>query len=245
MMTAARSHEAKAEWARAAACYRELVYLQSSSEEARYRHAWVSRQAATSLDDRKQAFFQLEAILERAPFHLAALRTHLDLALELDMAAAALTSAERLYSIDRHEATTLQMCFEAMLRFSPNSSGLPAISVESLSELAEKSGPVSQWRDNLVIEVAAFCCNHSDSVDSRLTSAVASAVRKAAHQLDSCKLISNYGILTTSLEKEQPRLSSPARASTPIAQSTWHTGFTWNQPKKRGLARSLTRRNNS
>ncbi|MEO2028570.1 MAG: archaeosortase/exosortase family protein [Fuerstiella sp.] len=185
MMTAGRGHEATADWTRAAACYRDLVYLQPSAQEARFRHAWVSGQAATTLTGRKQVFFQLEEILDRAPFHVATLRTHLDLALELDTAAAAIRSAERLYSIDRHEATTLQMCVEAMLRFPADDSGLPVLSAEILSELAENFGPASQWRDNLVIELAAFCCRHADSVDSGLTDSIGSAVTQSAREVGS------------------------------------------------------------
>ncbi len=187
MMIAARSHEERNDWARAAACYRELAYLQSSPEESRYRYACVLRQAAESFDDRKQAFFQLEALLERAPLHLAAMRTHLDMAIELNMAAAALRSAERLYAIDRYDATSLQLCVEAILRFPANSSALPAISTESFAELFEKLGPVTGWRDSLVIEVAGFCCGHPDSADSRLTSAVGSAIQEAASRVGSAK----------------------------------------------------------
>ena len=185
MMTAARDYEATADWPRAAARYRELVYLKPSAQEARYRHAWVSRQAATTLTERKQVFFQLETILNRTPFHVAALRTHLDLALELDMAVAAIRSAERLYSIERHDANTLQMCVEAMLRFPERFSGLPRLSTESLTQLVENLGPASQWRDNLVIELAEFCCRHADSVDSDLTDAIAPAVTKSANEVDS------------------------------------------------------------
>ncbi len=187
MLSAARSYEEKADWACAADCYRELMFLHSSPEQASYRYAWVSRQAANSLADREHVFFQLEAILERTPFQIAVLRMHLDLALELDRAAAAVRSAERLYAIDRHDSVTLQMCVEAMLRFPSDSSGLPGISAASLSKLAQELGPVSQWRDDLVVEVAVFCCDHPDSLDSRLTNAVGSAIADVACHRGSAK----------------------------------------------------------
>ncbi|WP_250933656.1 tetratricopeptide repeat protein [Aporhodopirellula aestuarii] len=164
-----------------------MIVLQSSPLEASYRHAWVSRQAATSLAEKEEAFFQLESVLKRAPFHLAALQSHLDLALELDRAPAAIRSAERLYSIDRRNVTTLQMCAEVVMRYPTEQFVLPSISKESLSELVQKFGPVPQWRDSLVIEFANYCCHHPDSVDSQLTSAVGAAITTAADHIGSAK----------------------------------------------------------
>ncbi|TWT83603.1 Transmembrane exosortase [Planctomycetes bacterium CA13] len=184
-MTTARRYEANADWAHAADCYQELMYLNSSPEEANYRHAWVSRQAATNRAEREQVFFELEALLNRAPFHLAALRMHLDLSLELGEASAAIRSAERLYSMDRHDATTMQMCAEVRMRLPSASSRLPEISMESLSEPVEVFGPVSKWRDSLVIAVAEFGCHHPDSVDSRLTKAIGSVIPKSANRVGS------------------------------------------------------------
>jgi exosortase len=186
MMAAARSHESNADWDRAAACYQELIYLQSSPDQARYRYAWVSRQSAKNEADRNKVMFQLEAILSRTPFHQDALRTHLDLALELDEATA-LRSAERLYSLECHDPTTRQMCIEAMLRFHPERSQLPAISVESINRLVEEFGPATDWRHGFVMEVAAFSCRHPEAIDRQLTSSVGTVITKAAKQLGSAE----------------------------------------------------------
>ncbi len=187
LMSTGRGHEASGDWAAAASCYQELVRLQLLPVEASYRHACVSRQVARSRDDRRQVLLQLEALLQRAPLHVAALRTHLDTALELDLAKPALRSAERLYAVDRDEPATLQACAEATLCFSSRSSALPACSAESMHELLEELGPVSGWRDSLVIEVAAHCCVSPDSVDRRLTRDISSAIEAAADRVGSAK----------------------------------------------------------
>ena len=184
MMTAARGHEAVGDWESAASCYRQLMSLQVSAEEASYRHACVSCQAENSRAELRQVLLQLEALLNRAPRHVAALRMHLDLALQLDLAVAT-RSARQLYDIEPDEAKTLQMCVEAILRFPADSAGLPVFTADSLGELVERFGPVSQWRDNLVVELAAFCCQHPDTADSRLTSTVGSAITKSAVNLGS------------------------------------------------------------
>lgn len=179
IMTAALGHEAVGDWENAATCYRQLMSLQVSADEASYRHACVSGQAAISRAELRQVLLQLEALLNRAPRHVAALRMHLDLALQLDLAVAT-RSARQLYEIEPDEAKTLQMCVEAILRFPAESAGLPVFTADSLEELVEKLGPVSQWRDNLVVQLAAFCCQHPDTVDTRLISTVGSAITKSA-----------------------------------------------------------------
>ncbi len=176
VMAKARGYEVDSDWERAAECYRDLAHWQTSPVEANYRQVCVSLQAASSRDDRRQAFLQLKGILQRAPLHVGVLRTYLNLALELDMADAALQSAERLYLIDRHQATTLQMCAETRLRFASEPSALPAITAESLSSWIDRLGQVSTWRDDLVIEVAAICCQQPDAVDRSLVNAIQVAI---------------------------------------------------------------------
>jgi tetratricopeptide (TPR) repeat protein len=180
VMAKARGYEADSDWERAAECYRDLAHWQTSPVEANYRQVCVSLQAASSRDDRRQAFLQLEGILQRAPLHVGVLRTHLNLALELDKADAAVQSAERLYLIDRHQAATLQMCAETRLRFASEPSALPAITAESLSSWIDRLGQVSTWRDDLVIEIAAICCQQPGAVDRSLVNAIQAAVCDAA-----------------------------------------------------------------
>ncbi|QDV40957.1 Transmembrane exosortase [Stieleria neptunia] len=180
-LTEARVHEANADWDGAAMCYRTLLQLQPEQIDARYRYAWASLQGADSVDASMQAFYQLESVLEQAPSHVDALRTHLELALDLDQAKSASRSAERLYGIDRRDAHSLRLCVEAMLRF-PHGSGdrHPLITVDRLNRWMERFGPTSQWRDRLVIEVASYCCDHAKSMDRRVTSAIEPAIADAA-----------------------------------------------------------------
>jgi exosortase len=185
VMTTGRSHEAAADWENAADCYCELMSLQLSATEASYRHAYVSRQIAGTPADLEQVLLQLESLLNRAPGHVAAAQLQLDLAFELDHAASAIRGAERLYVTTRDDAASLRMCIEAMLRYPAESSALPTLSAVLLNELADKFGPESQWSNRLVIELAAFCCQHPDTVDSRLITAVGSAITKSAISVDS------------------------------------------------------------
>jgi exosortase len=186
LMAAGRTAESQADWDRAAACYQELIYLDASPEDARFRHALVSQQAATSEEDQQQVMLQLEAILARFPFHMDALRTHLDMALELD-APAALQSSQRLYSLKCHDAATLQMCITAMLRFHPDPTTLPLISVDSINGMVEKLGPASGWRNRFLLEIAELSCRYPDSVDPALTEGVSSAISKATSEVGSAE----------------------------------------------------------
>lgn len=182
-ITDARIHERNADWDQATECYRRLIDLQPSRTEMRYRHAWVSLQAAESVEERMQAFFQFEAILNQSPFHREALRTHLEMALEQGDAYSAIHSAESLYSIDRHDSGSLRLCLEAMLRFPRDSTGHPAIKVDRFSNLVNRFGPISQWRDHLVIAVASYCCNHPEAIDRSVTGVVEPALANASAQI--------------------------------------------------------------
>ncbi len=182
----ARGHEANADWDRAASCYRELFQLQPEQIDARYRYAWASLQDADSVDASMQAFYQLESVLEQAPSHVDALRTHLELALELDQAKSACRSAERLYAIDRRDAHSLRLCVEAMLRFPHGSRARhPLITVDRMNRWIDRFGPTSGWRDRLVIELASYCCDHAESVDRSVADAIEPAITDAASGVDS------------------------------------------------------------
>lgn len=187
MTNAAHNHEVKAEWRQAATCYQELLYLDPSSDEMRFRHAWVTLQGARNIEERKRVFFQLESLVQRAPAQQDALRTHLELALELGAARSALRSAKHLYFADRHNSRTVQMVVEALLRFSPDSPDLSSLSVDSLNQLADTMGPPSQWSDDLVIEMAEFCCCHPDCKNTQLVSAVGRVITPTAVKLDSAR----------------------------------------------------------
>ena len=186
-MNAACRHEAKGDWSRAASCYCELLSLQPTSDEIRSKHARILCQSARSPEERRQACCQLEAVFERAPFHEAALRTHLDLALKLDREEAALRSAQRLRAMKGQDTATRQMCDEAMMRASSAAAELHAIVVDSFPNLVRSVGPVCQWRDSFLIELAAFCCRHKDSADSQLIEAIGGAITKAAGNIGSAE----------------------------------------------------------
>ncbi|MDV6029939.1 MAG: tetratricopeptide repeat protein [Phycisphaera sp. RhM] len=180
-LTRARGHEANADWDRAALCYRELLQLQPDRIDARYRYAWASLQDADSVDASMRAFYQLESVLEQAPSHVDALRTLLELALELDQAKSACRSAERLYAIDQRDAHSLRLCVEAMLRFPHGSRPRhPLITVDRLNRWMDRFGPTSLWRDRLVIELASYCCDHAESMDRRVADAIEPAIADAA-----------------------------------------------------------------
>ncbi|PAY21305.1 hypothetical protein CKO51_01635 [Rhodopirellula sp. SM50] len=177
----ARGHEANADWDRAASCYRELLQLQPDRVETRYRYAWASLQGADSVDGRMRVFYQLESVLEQAPSHVDALRTHLQLALELDQAKSACRSAERLYAIDQRNAQSLRLCVEAMLRFPHGSRPRhPLVTVDRLNRWLDRFGPPSLWRDRLVIELASYGCDHAESMDRRVADAIEPAIADAA-----------------------------------------------------------------
>lgn len=187
MMNEARDYEAASNWDRAAECYRELAHWHSSPVDAHFRHVRVALQSANSRDDREQALLRLEGILQQSPLHLDALRTHLDLALKLGEADAAVRTAERLYLIDHHDETTMQMCVETRLRFPSRPSRLPDLSAGSLSDWAQRLGPVSTWRDSLVIEIAAFCSQHPESVELALKTVLHPAITSAADRTGTAK----------------------------------------------------------
>lgn len=222
LTTTAANYEAKQQWADAASCYRTLINLQPSDMDACHRHAWVLLQRAETRDDRMQVFFQLESILKRAPFHLGTLRTHLQMSLEHGDAESAVRSADPLYTIDRRDSRSLRLCLESMLRFPQYSARSNAITVERFAETVDRFGPVSHWRDELVIAVASFCCDHPESISPSVTSKIQPVLVAAADRVGSTKALLEawrfdhvFGTGESSIERA--RLSMDAGCSADVA----------------------------
>jgi exosortase len=183
----ASQHEAQGEWGLAAKSYRQLESFQLATDDTRVRHAQAMWHLAGGAADRQLAFNSLAALLKRSPFHLDALRTHLEWSLELDQAEAAIRSAERLAAIDYSRTETWQMCVEAKLRFPSIVSSLPDISPDSWYRELEELGPASGWRDRLLIEVAEFCCSQVAEVPPKLADEIANHLEEAAQRLGSAE----------------------------------------------------------
>lgn len=186
LMTQGLSAESVEDWDRAAACYQELVYLDSPATEARYRYALVSLRSASSRQDRQHVQSQLEAVLSQSPLHAGALRAHLDLSLELDDPAA-LRSAQRLYSLKSHDSATTQMCFAAMLRYHPNPATLPSISIDNVHQIIARLGPVADWREDFLFEFASLACRYPVQLDGALIRDVTAVIADSAAKINSAE----------------------------------------------------------
>ncbi|WP_182864768.1 archaeosortase/exosortase family protein [Rhodopirellula sp. JC639] len=181
-LSAARDHESNADWDQAASCYGRLLTLQPWRVEPRYRYAWVLLQDAETADERMRAFDQLAAVLNQSPGHLPALRSHLELALDFDLADPALRSAARLSAAAPTDVAAQRLCMEAELRFSAVADS--EWSLQRFNRSMEHLGPATDWRDRLAMAIAQYCCDHPDSIDRRRASEFAPAITRAAGQID-------------------------------------------------------------
>ncbi|MCC9599505.1 archaeosortase/exosortase family protein [Stieleria sp. JC731] len=186
-ITTAIHQESKQEWTKAIGTYRTLLRLQPDNHEAQFRMSLAMLSSAQTSDERMQVLSQLETVLKTTPFHLEALRAHLNLALDLGVKKSAMRSAQRLYRIDNRNPPSLRLCLESFLKTRNQSLYHPAIAPDKFAQTLAGLGDGSDWRDQLVLEIASYYCDHPEAVDQTLLANLQPLVPIAANRLHSTR----------------------------------------------------------
>ena len=114
--------------------------------------------------DRQQALLKYAAILEQSPYEVRSIAAAFGFGVAIGLPGPALSSARRLYSVDREHIDTQQMHLEADDAFSSSCTArMPPVSMAVLSNLVARVAE-ADCRPSFLLEAAAYCSSYPDAV---------------------------------------------------------------------------------